>query len=242
MNEQDRHVDLGSGDGRVNFWAADEAKVEWTLGVDIDEGILQHAEERLAKRHPRPTNIEFAQVDLLKEQEHPVWDRIRQATVISMYFATPALRMFRPLLEEQLRGHSCKIVTAGYQMPGWEPWQTTVVLGTTLHYYRWGDAWDEEFDADNDDDGGVNVMLADDFILPEKTRHALETDRFRGSKVIDRTTGRNALKEYMKRLQEEDGEDDFEDEDVEKDAPQDDGETKESRQQKKVKVEKVKSA
>lgn len=216
MNETDTHVDLGSGDGRVNFWAADGAKVKWTLGVDVDEGILQVARDRLAKRHPLPENIQFVQVDLLKDLENPVWDRIREATVISMFFATPALRLFRPVLEEQLRGRSCKIVTAGYPMPGWQhPWQTTVVLGTTLHYYRWGEKWEEEMD-----DESVENFLADDFVLPEATRNALETDRFRGSKVIDRTTGRNLVKQYMERFG-EDSEDDadnlFEDDDEDND-------------------------
>ena len=179
MNETDKHVDLGSGDGRVNFWVADGANVEWTLGVDVDEGILQVARERLSKRHPLPKHIMFEKVDLLKEQEHPVWDRIRQATVISMYFATPALRQFRPLLEEQLRGHSCKIVTAGYPMPGWTAWQTTVVLGITLHYYKWGEQWEEEMD-----DEDLAFYMADDTLLPPEEsnsrRKALESDRFRG--------------------------------------------------------------
>jgi SAM-dependent methyltransferase len=201
MNENDRHVDLGSGDGRVCFWIADGAKVEWTLGVDVDEGILDKARERLSKRHPLPKHIEFVQADLLKDQDHSVWDKIRQATVITMFFATPALRIFRPVLEEQLRGHSMKIVTAGYPMPGWNAWQTNVVLGTTLHYYRWGEEWEDEID----DDG---TFLADDWILPETTRNALEADKFRGSKIIDRTSGGDPLKAAKLRMQQEEEEED----------------------------------
>ena len=234
MSPTDRHVDLGSGDGRVNFWVADDAGVEWTLGVDIDEGILDVARERLAKRHPRPPNIDFVQADLLKEQDHEVWDRIRQATVISMYFATPALRVFRPLLEEQLRGMSCKIVTAGYPMPGWQAWQTTVVLGTTLHYYRWGEDWEDDMDEDT---GDVGAFLADDFVLPEATRNALEEDRFKGSKVIDRTTGRNPLKQQLQRFQDDEKSDEddlFADDDEEDEHEEID--------KKKVSVTKVKSS
>ena len=235
MEATDRHVDLGSGDGRVNFWVADDAHVEWTLGVDVDQGILDVALERLAKRHPRPQNIDFVQADLLKEQDHPVWDRIRQATVISMYFATPALRVFRPLLEEQLRGHSCKIVTAGYPMPGWHAWQTTVVLGTTLHYYRWGEEWEEEMD-----DEDVDVFLADDFVLPEQTRNALEEDRFRGSKVIDRTTGRNVLQQQMQRFQDDEA-DLFADDEKEDEEEEEGEDKKETSNKKKVPVTRVKS-
>ena len=230
MNETDKHVDLGSGDGRVNFWAADGAGVEWTLGVDIDEGILKVARERLSKRHPLPKHIDFVQVDLLKDQEHPVWDRIREATVISMYFATPALRLFRPLLEEQLRGHSCKIVTAGYPMPGWQAWQTTVVLGTTLHYYKWGEEWDEEMD-----DEDLGFFMAEDTVLPEKTRNVLETDRFQGSKVIDKTTGRSVLKQQMRRFEEEQNEGDLFDDDEEEDVD-------EETQGNAVTVEKIKTS
>lgn len=233
MNENDRHVDLGSGDGRVNFWMADDAKVEWTLGVDVDEGILSKAEERLSKRHPRPKHIEFVQADLLKDQQHPVWDRIRQATVITMFFATPALRIFRPLLEEQLRGHSCKIVTAGYPMPGWNTWQTNVVLGTTLHYYRWGEEWQEEID-----DEDVENFLADDFILPEETKNALEAERFRGSRIIDRTTGGDFLKkQQLHRELNGDGEEELWDDDD--DGADEDEEEDKSGSNSKVKVEKV---
>jgi hypothetical protein len=205
MQPCDKHVDLGSGDGRVNFWAADGANVTWTLGVDVDEGILQVARDRLAKRHPKPAHIDFTNVDLLADQTHPVWDRIREATVISMYFATPALRQFRPLLEEQLRGVSCKIVTAGYPMPLWQAWQTTVVLGTTLHLYHWGKDWESQFDDDE-------VLLEDDFVLPETvasaTQNHLEGNRFPGSKVIDRTTGGDPLQHQIQRLAREELEED----------------------------------
>jgi hypothetical protein len=239
MQASDKHVDLGSGDGRVNFWAADDAKVTWTLGVDVDEGILQVARDRLAKRHPKPAHIDFAQVDLLADQNHAVWDRIREATVISMYFATPALREFRPLLEEQLRGVSCKIITAGYPMPGWQAWQTTVVLGTTLHLYHWGKDWENQYDDEED-----GVLLDDDFVLPETaasaTQNHLEGSRFQGSKVIDRTTGGDPLQQQMQRLALEELE---EDDDGElSDDEDEEGEEEQAKDKYTPQVEKPKSS
>mmetsp|Transcript_28019 Transcript_28019/g.77078 ORF Transcript_28019/g.77078 Transcript_28019/m.77078 type:complete len:205 (+) Transcript_28019:248-862(+) len=109
----DVHVDLGSGDGRVCFYAADYvAGVEKSTGIDVDAEILQVALDRLAKRHPKPPNLEFVLADLM-DPEHDVWATIQEATIITMFFQEDALRRFRPLLEQKLMGKKCRIITAG---------------------------------------------------------------------------------------------------------------------------------
>lgn len=87
------------------------------------------------------------------------------------------------------------------------------------------------------DDSDVDVFLADDFVLPVQTRNALEEDRFRGSKVIDRTMGRNVLQQQMQRFQ-DDEVDLFADDEKEEDEVEDKNETS---NQKKVPVTRVKS-
>lgn len=176
----DFHVDLGSGDGRVNFHAIDYGVLK-SLGVDIDESIVQVARDRLAKRHPQP-DLEFVVADLLLDTEHPVWAKIQQATIITMYFAEEALRLFRPVLERKLAGRQCKILTCGYEMPGWQSRVDEVVLGTQIHLYEWG----TEFE----DDESLELFMGED-ILQQKPNELLqrqiEGSKFAGSTVIDRT-------------------------------------------------------
>lgn len=139
----DIHVDLGSGDGRVCFHAIDTYLVKKSIGIDVDENIVAVAEERRTKRHPPPKHVQFLVADLL-DKNHAAWEIVQEATIITMYFAEEALKLLRPVLEEKLVGKKCKIVTAGYEMPGWRSRQEDVVLGTAVHYYEWGSETMEE--------------------------------------------------------------------------------------------------
>jgi len=172
----DIHVDLGSGDGRVNFHAIDYGILK-TTGIDVDEKIIEVARERLAKRHP-PPDLEFIVADLLDEHS-PAWAVVQQATIISMYFADKALDVFRPLLEKKLVGRECKVITCGYEMPGWEAAVQEVVLGMQLNLYNWGSTEDED-----------TIFIGDDF-LKEKPKElmqdVLSDNKFQGSNVIDHT-------------------------------------------------------
>jgi hypothetical protein len=179
----DFHVDLGSGDGRVNFHAIDYG-VSKSLGIDIDEKIVQVARDRLMKRHPQP-KLEFIVADLLKDTNHPVWTQIKDATIITMYFATEALRLFRPVLEAKLAGHKCKILTCGYEMPGWISRTQEVVNAMPLYLYEWGTFYDD------DDSNSLLTFKGDDFwerhVPKEMLQNQLENDKFAGMNVIDRT-------------------------------------------------------
>jgi hypothetical protein len=176
---EDIHVDLGSGDGRVNFHAIDYG-VKRSIGVDVDEKIVKLATERLAKRHPQP-DLEFHVADLLDES-HPVWAKVQEATILTMYFAEEALEKFRPLLEKKLMGRECKVITCGYEMPGWDSNMSEVVLGTQIHLYEWG----KELDDDS-------AFLGEDILKqkPEDFMHdgMSSEGKFSGSNVIDRTGG-----------------------------------------------------
>jgi SAM-dependent methyltransferase len=106
----DVHVDLGSGDGRVNFHAIDYG-VGRSIGIDVDEAIVQVARDRLAKRHP-PPDLQFIVADLL-DPHHQAWEKVQEASIITMYFAMEALEDFRPLLEVKLAGRQCKVICVG---------------------------------------------------------------------------------------------------------------------------------
>jgi hypothetical protein len=191
----DFHVDLGSGDGRVNFCAIDYG-VKKSLGVDVDDAILQVARDRLAKRHP-PPDLEFVQADLMNESD-PIWVKIQQATILTMYFAKEALKLFRPILERKLVGRQMKIITCGYEMPGWESRMDDFVLSTGLHLYAWGTPVEE-------DDGqdlfvGDSILPEDAFLSPQFKQ--LEGQKFRGANVIDHT-GKHPIRGYNPNFRDE---------------------------------------
>jgi hypothetical protein len=180
---EDIHVDLGSGDGRVNFHAIDYG-VKRSIGIDVDENIVKLANDRLAKRHP-PPDLEFHVADLLDEN-HKVWEKVQEATIITMYFAEEALEKFRPLLEKKLMGRECKVITCGYEMPGWDSSMQEVVLGTQIHLYEWGKEMDDD-----------DAFLGED-ILKEKPLGLMEdvmNEKFAGSNVIDKT-GRHPIRGF----------------------------------------------
>jgi trans-aconitate methyltransferase len=187
----DQHVDLGCGDGRVNFHAVDGYRVATSLGVDIDVALVEQAQQRLAKRHPLPTNVEFVVADL-SNATHAVWTRIQQATLITMYFTTEALHKLRPILEQHLVGRSCKLVTCGYEMPGWDASASEVVLGTQIHLYEWGlSSLNENGSSTNAAESAVEMFLDDEELqrkLDHLTLRQLEGSKFAGSTVIDRTS------------------------------------------------------
>jgi hypothetical protein len=84
-------------------------------------------------------------------------------------------------LESQLAGRRCKILTCGYEMPGWQSRLDEVVLGTQIHLYEWG--------TECEDDAALELFMGED-ILQQKPEELLqrqiEGSQFAGSTVIDR--------------------------------------------------------
>jgi Methyltransferase domain len=218
VTSEDVHVDLGSGDGRVCFLAIDAFGAAQSVGVDVDQAIVNVAEARKAKRHPAPSNLQFHVGDLL-DPLSSAWDVVLGAnpTVITMYFASSALTQFRPLLEEKLVGRSCRIVTSGYEMPGWEASTFEVVLGTQIYLYNWG----ADPSAEEDHYFGFTDSLLPnrtEVTLPSRTKagrlqeHLEGSGSFQGSKVVDRT-GRYPIRGYNPNIFDEVEEDSDDDED-----------------------------
>lgn len=136
------HYDLGCGDGRLNFHALDTYNVRHTTGIDINPNLIQRANDRLAKRHPRPANVDFVTADLLDSPE--LWQQMGSDpnTVITCYFVEEALQKIQPLLEEHCWSKGVRVVTCGYEMKGWHAKWSEVVLGLPIFLYELQD--DEE--------------------------------------------------------------------------------------------------
>lgn len=140
IGPDDVHYELGSGDGRINFHAIDPPyAVKKSVGIDIDPSLIQTSNDRMAKRHPRPQNMEFICADLLdatNDTTKQIWASIKdECTVLTMYFVEDALLKIKPALERHLGGSPCKIVTVGYEMHGWVPDWEEVILGLKIHLY-----------------------------------------------------------------------------------------------------------
>lgn len=165
----DVHVELGSGDGRVNFFAI-EAGVSRSIGIDVDEDIVEVANKRLDRIHPKP-NLEFIVADLM-HPNHPAWDYVKGATILTMYFAREGLEKIRPLLENALRGKRCRIYCCGYAMPGWDYQMVETVLDMPIHFYDWGNSEVED------------TLLDDRFIenIPIDNIKSKTMDRFHNKK------------------------------------------------------------
>ena len=61
----------------------------WT-GIEVDEALVERAEERLKRIHPKP-NLKFIVSDLL-DFNSPAWRKhVPRATILTMYFTTDAV-------------------------------------------------------------------------------------------------------------------------------------------------------
>jgi len=108
----------------------------WT-GIEVDEALVERAEERLKRIHPKP-NLKFIVSDLL-DFNSPAWRKhVPRATILTMYFTTDGLQKIKPHIEQTLRGKRCKIFTCGYSMPGWNSQIVETVLDIPIYYYDWG--------------------------------------------------------------------------------------------------------
>eukprot|EP00559_Dactyliosolen_fragilissimus_P007824 CAMPEP_0184864278 /NCGR_PEP_ID=MMETSP0580-20130426/14382_1 /TAXON_ID=1118495 /ORGANISM="Dactyliosolen fragilissimus" /LENGTH=269 /DNA_ID=CAMNT_0027362989 /DNA_START=156 /DNA_END=965 /DNA_ORIENTATION=+ len=137
VGPDDVHYELGSGDGRVNFHAADPPySVKKTVGIDIDHSLIETSKIRLGKRYPQPQNIEFVSADLLGNESVDIWDKIKnECTVLTMYFVEDALQQLKPIIERSVGNTDMRIITVGYQMHGWEPEWVENILGLQVNLY-----------------------------------------------------------------------------------------------------------
>jgi len=143
------HFDLGSGDGRLNFMALDVFKVKKSVGLELDIELLKMSEDRLSKRWPKPSNLEFIRTDILDMNKNSEQVDLSECTVLTMFFVEDALQKIKPLLEENFAGTGCRIVTNGYPMKGWKPKWKEFVLGLPIFLYEIpeGCIWIDDPDA-----------------------------------------------------------------------------------------------
>lgn len=124
VNKHDVVYDLGSGDGRIVIRAASKFGAK-AVGVEIDKELCQQASERIrALGLQRKARVECA--DLQTADLH-------EATVVTLYLNTIANAKIKPQLEKQLR-EGTRIVSHGFEIPGWKPVKTDTCDGERLHH------------------------------------------------------------------------------------------------------------
>ena len=132
---KDIHYELGSGDGRVNFHAADSPfLVSKSIGVEIDGTLIEISKERLVRDRPNAC-IHFLQADLMNPRNQIWRDMEDEATVITMYFVANALRNISQSLAK-VRKPNCRIVTCGYPIPRWNHQRVEHIKGLSIYLYE----------------------------------------------------------------------------------------------------------
>ncbi len=124
VGKRDVVYDLGSGDGRIVIRAAQKFGAK-AVGVEIDEKLCQQANERIrALGLQRKARVECADMQTAD---------LHDATVVTLYLNTVANAKIKPQLEKQLR-EGTRIVSHGFEIPGWKPVKTDTCNGERLHH------------------------------------------------------------------------------------------------------------
>ncbi len=138
LNENDLHVDLGCGEGHICFQAISQG-AKSSLGIDIDDRVLENALGMINKNNPEP--MRFIKRDLVEGER---WLRDLEAVkeleganrfVITVYLVEDGLKKIQPYLKELLEQHDNSVIIANeYEIPGWKPSKTLQSM-TPLYMY-----------------------------------------------------------------------------------------------------------
>lgn len=138
VKKDDVVFDIGAGDGRMVIHAAKKYGAR-SVGVELDSRLVELARAE-AKRQGVDHLVEFRQGDALKAD-------LSGATVVTIYMLPWFNRLFRPILEKQLKS-GARVVVHDYPIEGWDPahWEEMPLRDTRpsvtphnhiLYLYRW---------------------------------------------------------------------------------------------------------
>jgi SAM-dependent methyltransferase len=117
VTPEDFVIDLGSGDGR-NVIAAAKRGAR-ALGVEYDRSLLDVA-QRNAQKEGVAERAKFVHGDMFEAD-------ISGATVLALFLLPDNLDRLKPSFERLKPG--TRIVTNGYEIPGWQPASTETIYG-----------------------------------------------------------------------------------------------------------------
>ena len=119
LTPEDKLYDLGSGDGRILFAAAEEYGAS-AVGIEISEVLVTKTRER-AEQLGLAEKVEVRRQNLLEAD-------LSDATVVTVYLLSSSNEQLRPKLEKELKPGT-RVISHDFQFEGWTPKQTVEVDG-----------------------------------------------------------------------------------------------------------------
>jgi protein-L-isoaspartate O-methyltransferase len=107
----DTVFDLGCGDGRILFQAAQKYSAK-AVGIEIDDKLVQMTNEKIVNLGLQ-NRVKVQQGNLLEAD-------LSNADVVTIYLLTQSNEVLRPRLEKMLRPGT-RVVSYDYAVPGWKP-------------------------------------------------------------------------------------------------------------------------
>ncbi len=125
VSPSDVVYDLGSGDGRLLFAAAEKGAGR-CVGVDIDPDRVKVATEA-AQSKGMNGRVTFIEADVMTVDLSP-------ASLVLCYLYPTASAALRPKFEKELKPGT-RIIMESFPVPGWKAEKTNQTTGRTFYYY-----------------------------------------------------------------------------------------------------------
>ena len=116
-------MDLGSGDGRILFAAAEKYKAK-AIGVEISPRLVASTNQRI-QQAKLTDQVKVIQGDVLKTD-------LTGADVVIMYLNSQFNLELRPRLEKSLKP-GARVISHDYSVPGWKPVRVERIEGRQGH-------------------------------------------------------------------------------------------------------------
>ena len=126
VQESDIVYDIGSGDGRILFAAAEKYRAR-AVGIEINE-LLADATRIRAEELELDELVSVVQKDVFEAD-------LSEATVVTVYLLSSSNTKLKPKLESELAQGS-RVVSHDFQFRGWKPEKTVNVQSDTGRMHR----------------------------------------------------------------------------------------------------------
>jgi SAM-dependent methyltransferase len=117
--------DLGSGDGRLLFTAAEKGAAK-CVGIEIDTECIKASRET-AKKKGLDKIITFIEADVMTVD-------LSEASIIMCYLLSSASAALKPKFEKELKPGT-RVIMESFPVPGWKPVVVTDNNGRIFYYY-----------------------------------------------------------------------------------------------------------
>lgn len=132
VTKDDIVYDLGSGDGRILFTAAERFGAQ-AVGIEINQSLVEMSRERIAELG-LADRVKVVQDDLLEAD-------LSEATVVTVYLLSSTNEQLKPKFEAELKPGS-RVVSHDFQFLGWRPARMVEAPGETrlhrIYVYQMG--------------------------------------------------------------------------------------------------------